>query len=455
MATTSGGCGLGCADAARGFSPAALATTCLRCRPEPCRGSVLAGGAGDDHLVGGGEDDVLSGDGEAHRSRSSTKHGSRDRRRRQRLIDGGQVATRQLPGPPRGATWTSRREATGNGGDAIAWRRSRHRGRQRRRSPDRRRAENMVQGAAGNDRIDGRAGNDYLLATSSPTPTTSVALHPAGPRGRHAAWRRGQRSPRRRRRARRRALGGPGNDMLEDGVNLFKAPTRHRALRPWPRFLDFAPRGQLISDCEILRPVYSQARIALRPQLRVGGRLRFAWTCRHDDGCAMAVGVRVRSSQLTRRQTSTDGPARRAFLVRTTAREARRHRRHHDPRPNRKSDPVRGSMAHQAVATSVSDGTIRPLLRCTSPNGTTCRGSVRIDVRTPGGHRVSAGRASFVHRAGSAHRVTIRLCRAIRRAARRRTLDSHDNGSAHEGHRGQCEATDLASRSPRSTMNPR
>lgn len=84
--------------------------------------------------------------------------------------------------------------------------------------------------------------------------------------------------------------------------------------------------------------------------------------------------------------------------------------------------PPRASAQADQILRIRSDGTIRPLLRCTSPKGTKCRGTVRVDVRTTHRRRVRAGTASFVHRADSSQRVTIRVTRTIRRLARRRTL---------------------------------
>ncbi|HVF78345.1 MAG TPA: hypothetical protein VNA28_08600 [Solirubrobacteraceae bacterium] len=85
-----------------------------------------------------------------------------------------------------------------------------------------------------------------------------------------------------------------------------------------------------------------------------------------------------------------------------------------DPQP-------RASAGRGQVLRIRSNGTIRPLLRCVSPN-MSCRGTVRIDAPAAAGRRVRAGTARFVHKAGSSRRVTIRLNRATRRAARRRTL---------------------------------
>ena len=68
------------------------------------------------------------------------------------------------------------------------------------------------------------------------------------------------------------------------------------------------------------------------------------------------------------------------------------------------------------------DGTVRPTLRCVSP-GPSCRGSVRIDVRpAPGRKRVRAGTRAFTLGAGSSRAIKVRVSRAIRRAAARRSL---------------------------------
>ncbi len=88
-------------------------------------------------------------------------------------------------------------------------------------------------------------------------------------------------------------------DVLQDEPGVALGGTHARKVRcgSGRDTIAFAPRVQQLYDCELLRPA-SDVRTALRPQRRAHGRLRFAWTCLGDDGCAMALGVQVRSSPL-------------------------------------------------------------------------------------------------------------------------------------------------------------
>lgn len=69
-----------------------------------------------------------------------------------------------------------------------------------------------------------------------------------------------------------------------------------------------------------------------------------------------------------------------------------------------------------------SDGTVRPKLVCVSPQAS-CYGTLRIDVRPrPGAKRIRLGSHSFVFARGRSAPVVVRVTRAARRAAARRTL---------------------------------
>ncbi len=67
-----------------------------------------------------------------------------------------------------------------------------------------------------------------------------------------------------------------------------------------------------------------------------------------------------------------------------------------------------------------ADGTVRPKLTCT---GATCSGTLRIDVRPAPGRRLfRMGTHRFLFKAGRSQRVVVRVTRAARRAAARRSL---------------------------------
>jgi len=67
-----------------------------------------------------------------------------------------------------------------------------------------------------------------------------------------------------------------------------------------------------------------------------------------------------------------------------------------------------------------ADGTVRPHLTCA---GATCSGTLRIDVRpAPGRRLVRLGTHRFLFKAGRSQRVVVRVTRAARRAAARRSL---------------------------------
>jgi hypothetical protein len=69
-----------------------------------------------------------------------------------------------------------------------------------------------------------------------------------------------------------------------------------------------------------------------------------------------------------------------------------------------------------------SDGTVRPKLTCVSPQAS-CYGTLRIDVRPrPGAKRIRLGTHSYTFARGRSAPVVVRVTRAARRAAARRTL---------------------------------
>jgi hypothetical protein len=69
-----------------------------------------------------------------------------------------------------------------------------------------------------------------------------------------------------------------------------------------------------------------------------------------------------------------------------------------------------------------ADRTVRPVLTCVSPQAS-CTGTLRIDVRPArGAKRIRLGSHSFLFSRGRAAPVVVRVTRAARRAARRRSL---------------------------------
>ena len=82
----------------------------------------------------------------------------------------------------------------------------------------------------------------------------------------------------------------------------------------------------------------------------------------------------------------------------------------------------RASASPRQVLRIRPDGTLRPRLRCVS-TGPSCGGTLRIDVRpAPGRERIRAGTHRFLFKPGRSQRVTVRVTRAARRAAARRSL---------------------------------
>jgi len=82
----------------------------------------------------------------------------------------------------------------------------------------------------------------------------------------------------------------------------------------------------------------------------------------------------------------------------------------------------RASASPRQVLRIRPDGTLRTRLRCVS-TGPSCSGTLRIDVRpAPGRERIRAGTHRFLFKPGRSQRVTVRVTRAARRAAARRSL---------------------------------
>ena len=294
--------------------------------PEPCAGSLLAGGAGDDVLRGGNAADRLSGDGDGPAfidvidlELTESGPGGDDR------IDGGGGRDRlSFEGRASGVRADlAAGTATGAGGeqDGLAGIEDVIGG----DGDDMLlgdAAANQLEGDAGDDRISGRAGDDYLLGDLVPVDNEysvdytrgsdgSDTLHgDAGDDVLDAGGERGD------------ALsGGPGDDTLQNGLY---GPTRARSVRcaNGRDTIRFVPQGQMLSGCESLGSAYP-LRMALRPRVRSGGRLRFDWGCKGGPVCVMGVGVRVGSSKLVRRRLSLGGRKRASFLIRP-ARAARR-----------------------------------------------------------------------------------------------------------------------------------
>ncbi|HEV2774044.1 MAG TPA: calcium-binding protein, partial [Solirubrobacteraceae bacterium] len=286
---------------------------------EPCEGSLLLGGAGSDVLRGGNGDDVLSGDGdgppqlrvidtvitESGPAGNDTIDGGggRDRIR----FDGRAAGVRVdlAAGTATGAAGDRDRlagieDAIGGDGDDILLGDG---------------GANQLEGDAGDDRVAGRGGNDYLLGDLVPdTNDFSITFTPGsdgadtlrgglGDDVLDAGRERGD-----------AFSGGPGADVLRNdlGGNM---PARSVRCGDGRDIVDFAPVGQRLTGCEQLRTAFG-LRMAIRPQRRAGGRLRFAWTCQRGPACAIAIGVRVGSTKLARRRLRLAGRSSGAFLIR-------------------------------------------------------------------------------------------------------------------------------------------
>lgn len=232
----------------------------LTCPAGACHAGVLAGGGGDDLLRGGNGDDVLSGDGDGPPQMivydtvitESAGAGSD--------IIGGGLGRDQLTFRGRRASATidlAAGRAGGAGGerDSLAGIENAAGGEGDDLLVGDAR-DNVLEGDAGDDRIDGRAGNDYLLGNlipdtnefglgyTPPDPGADTLRGSAGDDRLDAGSERGD-----------VLSGGAGDDTLQDELNS-SAGTHARRVRcgSGRDTIDFAPRGQLVSDCELLRP---------------------------------------------------------------------------------------------------------------------------------------------------------------------------------------------------------
>ena len=293
--------------------------------PEPCAGSLLLGGPGSDVLRGGSGDDVLSGDGDgppqlrvidtvisesgAVGNDTIDGGGGRDRIR----FDGraGGVRVDLAAGTAAGAAGDRDRLAEiedvigGDGDDTLLGDGG----------------ANQLEGDAGDDSVSGRGGADYLLGDLVPDTNDFSITYTPGSNGADTLSGGAGNDVLDAGRERGDALsGGSGADVLRNGLGgVVRARRVHCG--DGRDVVDFAPVGQRLTACEKLHTVFA-LRMAIRPQRRAGGRLRFAWTCQHGPVCAIAIGVRVGSSKLTRRRLRLGGRRSGALLIRP-ARAAR------------------------------------------------------------------------------------------------------------------------------------
>jgi len=297
--------------------------------PEPCGGSRLAGGPGDDLLRGGSADDVLSGDGdgpialniinplltEPAGAGNDSLDGGPGHDQLNFSGRRGAVRVDLAAGTATGAGGEHDRlagleDVTGGDGDDLLLGDAN---------------DNRIEGGVGDDRLGGRAGHDDLLGDIGMQEDGHyVFSYTQGPRGAdtlhggagddrlHAGNESGD-----------ELSGGPGADLLENGG----APARARKVRcgSGRDTVTFGPQGQLLSDCELLRSENDAMRISLQPQRRAGGRLRFVWACQQTQGCVMGIGVRAGAAKLARRRLSLDDGDRSPFVMRP-AKAARRGR---------------------------------------------------------------------------------------------------------------------------------
>ena len=304
-----------------GFLTGGPGNDALAC-PGACTGSVLAGGAGDDILRGSSGNDLLSGDGDgpAHPigfTTVLTESGVTGND----VIDGG-PGTDQLTfrgratgvtvdlaaGNSAGAgterdTLTGIEDVAGGAGDDLLLGDA---------------GVNRLEGESGNDRISGRDGDDHLLGNlvpdtneysvtyTQPDPGADTLRGGEGDDTLDAGSERGD-----------ILSGGPGADTLQDGVG---GPTRVGKVRcgSGRDTIEFAPQGQLLSDCELL--IGGGLRIAPRPRFRAGGRLGFVWRCYRGGRCGVAAAVRVRSSRPMNRTVVFRGTRELVFRPRRPAR---------------------------------------------------------------------------------------------------------------------------------------
>jgi len=305
-----------------GFHAGGPGNDVLTCPGGPL-GCVLAGGSGDDFLHGSGGDDLLTGDGDGPPRPIGfmtvlTEPGGAGND----IIDGGpgrdQVTFR---GRAAGVVVDlAAGSAAGAGGerDSLAGIENVGGG----EGDDLLLGDagvNQLEGGSGNDRISGLGGNDYLLGNLVPD-TNEYSVTFTEPDAGADTLRGGEGDD---------TLdagsepgdvlsGGPGADTLQDEVGG-REHARKVSCGSGRDKIQFAPLGQLVSDCELL--IAGGLEIRLRPQRRARSRLRFAWKCFQPGGCVTAISVRVGSSPATHRTITIQGTD--SFQMRTR-RAARR-----------------------------------------------------------------------------------------------------------------------------------
>jgi hypothetical protein len=158
---------------------------------------------------------------------------------------------------------------------------------------------NWLYGDPGDDRLDGRAGNDTLTGGRG----TDTLRGGAGDDALNTRERVD------------RLFGGAGDDTLQASYQ----PANVLSCGRGSDTIDGEPSGQVLDGCERVKML--GVTLSVRPQRRVGGALRFAWTCvtlaaDSDNACSMTVTLRLRSTLLASRKVSLSSPSSGSFLVR-------------------------------------------------------------------------------------------------------------------------------------------
>ena len=268
-------------------------------------GDVLLGGTGDDVLRAGAGDDQLIGDGDGELKASPDAGGGDD------TIDGGDGQDLVLYIGRRAGVRVDLAAGTAGRGDE----------RDRLSSIEDvigglgadvllgDGGPNVLEGHPGDDRLDGRAGNDTLSGGHG----TDTLRGGAGDDALNTRERVD------------RLFGGSGDDTLQASYKPANALSCGRGSDT----IDGEPRGQVLDGCERVKML--GVTLSVRPQRRVGGALRFSWTCvtlaaDSDNACSMTVTLRLRSTLLASRKVSLSSPSSGSFLVRPR-RSIRRGRR--------------------------------------------------------------------------------------------------------------------------------
>ena len=181
--------------------------------------------------------------------------------------------------------------------------------------------DNVLEGGSRDDRLYGRGGRDYLLGNVVPdsnefspgfTPADpgADALHGgAGGDRLDAGGERGD-----------TLFGDAGDDLLENASSYDDTRVRTARCGAGRDVVRFEPRGQDLSDCEVVDLANAYARISPRPVRRAGGTLRFSASCVRtspfEEPCKLGLRLLVRSSTVARRDVTISQGARRAFVLR-------------------------------------------------------------------------------------------------------------------------------------------